>query len=160
LHRRDRRLLLSALGLGLVPVAPGTVGSFATAALILAAEAGLGLGWQAAAVLFGLGSLATLILAGDARRPDGGTDPGWVVTDEVAGQSIASAAALAWGLLVPALAAFFLFRLFDVLKPGYVGRLERLEGGLGVLADDLGAGVAAAAIVCLLGWSGTFAALS
>jgi phosphatidylglycerophosphatase A len=46
--------------------------------------------------------------------------------------------------------AFLLFRYFDITKPSYIGRLDKLEGGLGVMADDLLAGVVAALCTGLL----------
>ena len=130
MRARGRRILLSAFGLGLVPVAPGTVGSIATAGAVLGAEVWLGAGLETAGLLFLLGSVATLLMAADAESSGSGKDPGWVVTDEVAGQAIASAAALAWGLALPALAALLLFRLFDVWKPAYIGRLGGLNRAL------------------------------
>ncbi len=74
-------------------------------------------------------------------------DPGAVVLDEVAGQwtaatvlLLARPGVLSAGALV---GSFLLFRLFDVLKPWPVRRLERLPGGVGITADDLAAGVLA-----------------
>jgi phosphatidylglycerophosphatase A len=73
-------------------------------------------------------------------------DPGWVVIDEVAGQWIAllGLARPAWpGLL----AAFVLFRLLDIAKPGPIGWADRQRGAVGVMADDVIAGAVAAAIL-------------
>jgi phosphatidylglycerophosphatase A len=63
-----------------------------------------------------------------------------VVVDEVLGQWIALAALTAWSWPW-ALVAFALFRLFDIVKPWPVWKLERLPGGTGIVLDDLGAGV-------------------
>jgi phosphatidylglycerophosphatase A len=142
--------LLTAFGLGLSPWAPGTVASLATALLVVALGALGRVGYLAALLLFAYGTIATLALAGRARRPDGGGDPGWVVSDEVAGQALASATGLAFGLWLPGLLAFVLFRAFDIGKPGPIRQLEALPGGIGVLADDLGAGVLASAGVVLV----------
>jgi phosphatidylglycerophosphatase A len=73
------------------------------------------------------------------ERESGRQDPGFVVIDEVAGQWVALA-------IAPidaghALLGFVLFRLFDIVKPWPVRRLERLHGGTGIMLDDLGAGV-------------------
>ena len=144
-------LLLSAFGLGTSPWMPGTVGSLGTLLVIwLLPATALG-----QALLCGLlllyGTLATLKYAHLAKGPDGQGDPGWVVSDEVAGQALACAAALPLGGGWPALlAAFVLFRLFDILKPGPVGALERIPGAAGVLLDDIGAGILAGAGVILL----------
>ncbi|MDA1196193.1 MAG: phosphatidylglycerophosphatase A, partial [Planctomycetota bacterium] len=135
-------LCLTAFGLGLVPAAPGTVASLAVAAALLwlpgSATAFVGL----ALFLLIFGCWATLALAGglgSAGRKHG--DPGWVVSDEVAGQAIATLGVLPaihdWRL---ALLAFVLFRLFDIAKPGPVGAAERRPVAWGVLLDDLVAG--------------------
>lgn len=72
-------------------------------------------------------------------------DPGRVVVDEVAGQLIALMAVSSrlWVLsdFVTVLAAFILFRIFDIVKPYPAHKLEGLPGGLGVMADDLVAGM-------------------
>jgi phosphatidylglycerophosphatase A len=81
----------------------------------------------------------------------GRKDPGHIVVDEVAGQwiTIAGAAALNWKAW---LAAFVLFRLFDIWKPAPVRQLERVPGGVGVMADDVMAGVYGALVLAVGGW--------
>jgi len=95
----------------------------------------------AAFVFTGLGYWAL------ARLPETGEDPGWVVIDEAAGQSLALAAATGW---VGVLLAFALFRLFDITKPGPVGWADRQKGPFGVMADDVIAGAMAAAVILVL----------
>lgn len=77
-------------------------------------------------------------------------DPQVVVVDEVAGQMLAfvfvPATASPWVMLV----GFILFRLFDIWKPYPVRRLEALESGLGIMADDVLAGIYAAIILGLI----------
>jgi phosphatidylglycerophosphatase A len=74
-----------------------------------------------------------------AERHFGRTDPGQVVIDEVMGMLITLFLnPVGW---LGALAAFFLFRIFDVIKPYPANRLERLHGGVGVMADDAMAAV-------------------
>jgi phosphatidylglycerophosphatase A len=131
-------VLLSTVGyIGYFPVAPGTVGSAAglvVYALVIAA----GRGWvEVAAILavFAVGVWAATI----AERYFGGIDPGPVVIDEVLGMLITLA-------FVPvgvkgAVVGFVVFRVFDVVKPFPAGRLERLHGGFGVMADDAAAAV-------------------
>jgi phosphatidylglycerophosphatase A len=80
-----------------------------------------------------------------ARR--GQADPGPIVLDEVAGQWLALAV-VALGRSQAAgpremAVAFVLFRVLDVVKPWPIRRLERLPGGWGIVADDLGAALAA-----------------
>ncbi len=75
-------------------------------------------------------------------------DPGHVVIDEVAGQLIALIAIpLRWKYLI---LSFILFRAFDIVKPSPLRRLERIEGGAGIVLDDVGAGVYALVIAHLL----------
>jgi len=97
--------------------------------------------------------LAGVPLSTRTARALGSKDPGCIVIDEIAGQILASAAvplfryptpkmeALAW------LGSFFLFRLFDVWKPGPIERLQDLPEGWGIVADDVGAGLLAAGCV-------------
>jgi phosphatidylglycerophosphatase A len=81
-------------------------------------------------------------------RASGQKDPQIVVIDEVAGQLVALIAApLAWKTFLTSL---ILFRAFDILKPFPIRRLERLPEGLGIVVDDLGAGLYALAIMHLL----------
>jgi len=97
--------------------------------------------------------LAGVPLSTRTARALASKDPGCIVIDEIAGQFLASAAvplfryptlraeALAWA------ASFFLFRLFDVWKPGVIGRLQDLPEGWGIVADDVAAGLLAAGCV-------------
>jgi phosphatidylglycerophosphatase A len=144
------RLVLSLFGVGRVPGIPGTYASLVTAAA-LAALRYEGLApwlWPAVATAV-VASAVTLWLAGPAVEASDDGDPSWVVTDEVAGQALAIAFAyvLPGGGFAPCVAAFLFFRAFDVAKPPPIRTLERLPGGLGVLADDWAAGLVAGALV-------------
>jgi phosphatidylglycerophosphatase A len=131
-------ILLATFGcVGYFPVAPGTAGSAAAlllfAALRLAASPALEMAVIVA--LFGLGCWA----GSAVEEHYGRTDPGVVVLDEVVGMLLTL-------LLVPvswsgALAGFFLFRGFDIVKPFPARQCERLRGGLGIMADDVVAGL-------------------
>ncbi|MCS7043724.1 MAG: phosphatidylglycerophosphatase A [Bryobacteraceae bacterium] len=142
-------VLATWFGCGYSPVAPGTAGSLGA----LAAAWLLHL-WIRPPMWIYAGLALALLLpavwaAGAVARSRGVEDPGLVVVDEVAGQWIALAAA---GSFTPwqAAAAFFLFRLFDILKPWPVRSLERLPGGWGIVADDAAAGVYAATAMAVL----------
>ncbi len=133
---------------GYFPFAPGTVGSAAgLVAYVLIRWAG--------SPLVEAGAIAALFAAGvwagtTAERYFGGIDPGPVVIDEVVGMLITLAfVPVGWS---GALAGFFLFRLFDVLKPWPARSLERLHGGLGVMADDAMAAVYANLALRLSMW--------
>ena len=81
-------------------------------------------------------------------RASGLKDPQFVVIDEVAGQLVALIAVpLEWKTFLTGL---ILFRIFDILKPPPVRRLERLPEGFGIVVDDLGAGLYALIVMHLL----------
>ena len=127
--------LATAFGIGYTPFAPGTAGSAGGLllwALLPQSPAAQG---TAILVIFVVGVWAGSV----AERHFGTTDPGAVVIDEVMGTLVTFFMnPVGWG---GALAGFLLFRLFDVLKPFPANRLERVGGGLGVMADDLMAAV-------------------
>ncbi len=142
-----RRLLLSAFGLGWIPPIPGTVASAATVGAVLAVHgAAFGPATPLLLALLAFGIVTTLVLGGSLSTPDGHGDPGWVVTDEVAGQAlalvVATASSSASGFWLAGL-SFLLFRVLDITKPGVIGAAERLPRGLGILSDDLIAGAIA-----------------
>ena len=146
---RNRLALTLAtwFGAGYAPVAPGTAGSLA-AIVIAYLLRGSVQPWQ-----FALWALVLAIpavwAAGVTAKIVGRKDPGIVVVDEVIGQwiTIAGANTINWKT---ALAAFLLFRLFDIWKPPPVRQLEALPGGIGINADDAMAGVYGALVVYLL----------
>ncbi|NTV81952.1 MAG: phosphatidylglycerophosphatase A, partial [Candidatus Aminicenantes bacterium] len=86
------------------------------------------------------GAAYSAVHAAEHGRPD----PGRIVIDEVVGQLLALA--FLPGAWVPVAVAFALFRFFDIIKPWPIRRLERLPGGWGIMADDVGAGLAAAVL--------------
>jgi phosphatidylglycerophosphatase A len=88
--------------------------------------------------------------AGETARQSGIEDPRFVVVDEVVGQWLALAGARVFNWK-SWLAAFVLFRLFDIWKPFPVRQLESLPGGLGIVADDLMAGLYAALVLFIAG---------
>lgn len=133
-------------GIGYFPFASGTVASAVAlplAALILFHGGAVALA-VASLVAFAIGVWA----CGDHVRATGREDPSECVIDEVAGQWLACAFA---PLSLPAFAlAFVLFRLFDIWKPWPVSWADReLPGGLGVMTDDMIAGLMAGVLVAV-----------
>ena len=129
-------LIASGGGLGYAPIAPGTAGS-AGGVIIYLAMTGWPLAWQAGlvAAIVIVGVWAAHVAAACFERED----PSEVVIDEVAGQLVTL---LATGVTISgAVAGFFLFRLLDIVKPWPANRLERLHGGVGIMADDVAAAV-------------------
>jgi phosphatidylglycerophosphatase A len=90
-----------------------------------------------------LGVLAAAAYSSELKK----TDPRQVVIDEAAGQFLVFLSITPdWTLLV---IGFLLFRLFDILKPFPIRRLERLPGGWGIMADDIAAALMAKALLHL-----------
>ncbi len=140
--------LATWFGCGYAPKGPGTAGSLGgiVVAVLLAHLAGLA-PWHllilaAAVTPVGIWAASRTALIRNTK------DPQIVVIDEVLGQWIALAAVAPMNPFHLA-AAFVLFRLFDIFKPWPVRRLEALPGGVGIIADDLMAGVYAAAVLAL-----------
>ncbi len=137
-------------GCGFSPFAPGTAGSLG--ALVPAVLLWHYAGWKP--WHFGLLAAAAILpgvwAADREARARMKKDPGLVVIDEVIGVWIAAAGAttLNWKSW---LAAFALFRLFDIWKPAPVRQLERLPGGWGIVADDVMAGIYAALVLFTAG---------
>jgi phosphatidylglycerophosphatase A len=142
------RLIATFFGAGYFPFAPGTF-----TCMIVAL--GYRFGAARLALLPYLGLIAAIFVIGVAAadihsKALGQKDPRPVVIDEVAGQLIALCALPAeWGWIF---AGFFLFRVFDVLKPGPIRAAERLPGGWGIMADDVLAGLVSALIVHAARW--------
>lgn len=151
------RIVATFLYVGYLGPGPGTWGSLAAilAAMLITLAAGP---WLLLAAIFAAvaaGWWATLALTADAP----GSDPAEIVIDEVAGQWIALLPVVfgaAWAGMPPTalwpgwIAAFVLFRLFDITKWGPVGWADRRHGATGVMLDDIIAGLLAALGVVLL----------
>ncbi len=144
-------LLATWFGCGLAPKAPGTVGSLSAALIAVVLHEYAGFVWWHYLVLAALMLLPAVWSAGATASALSLKDPQIVVIDEVLGQWIAFAGAREF-TPVSYLAAFALFRLFDIWKPWPVRQLESLPSGWGINADDLMAGVYAALVLFVAGW--------
>jgi phosphatidylglycerophosphatase A len=145
---RTKIVLATWFGAGFSPRVPGTVGTLFAAPLVVL------LWWIGAwpLHLFAIAAVTSLGLwaAADAETHWNRKDPRQVVIDEAAGFLLTT-------FLVPPraellLAAFVLFRVSDILKPWPAGRLERLPGAWGIMADDLAAGLYANLAVQVARW--------
>lgn len=150
LRKTMAAVLSTFFGAGLAPKAPGTVGTLAAVPLYLALrKLPLPLYLAFVAKLFAAGVVAS----GEMER-EWGKDPSRVVIDEVCGLLVALVSRPKSVRAV--IAGFVLFRIFDILKPPPVSTLEkRLDGGLGIMADDIAAGAMAAGVLAVakrLGW--------
>jgi phosphatidylglycerophosphatase A len=127
-----------------VPVAPGTVASALTVLVLWLVP----FSHSALVVCFVIVTLVGTWAAHRAERVLGRKDPGAIVIDEVVGMTLS---VLAFPLTLPTLAVgFLLFRLFDITKPFPARTSQRAPGGLGVMLDDLLAGLYAAGVLALL----------
>jgi phosphatidylglycerophosphatase A len=140
------KLISTWFGCGYSPKAPGTAGSLAALAIGIVLHEYLGFVWWQFAALAAVVFIPAVWAAGVTARSSGLKDPQFVVIDEVIGLwiSLAGAQAYNWKSY---LAAFALFRLFDIWKPPPVRQLEALPGGWGINLDDLMAGVYAALVL-------------
>jgi phosphatidylglycerophosphatase A len=136
------KLVATGLGSGYSKVAPGTAGSLVGLVLFLPL---VGRPWlvqlAATAVVTVVGALAADRVARLLDRKD----PGLVVVDEVVGQWV-TFVSLPFTPAI-AFAGFVLFRVMDVFKPWPARALERLPGGIGIVADDVAAGIYAQLIL-------------
>ncbi len=134
---------------GLIPIAPGTMGSIAAAflSIIVAIYSPLEntLDFVLLAIIF---SALTLYAGGAVADATGNKDPGIVVMDEFAGMALTLSFV---SISVTAVAAaFLLFRIFDIVKPYPVSSLQNIPGAMGILLDDLAAALFAGAFLIAL----------
>jgi phosphatidylglycerophosphatase A len=135
------RIIATVFGVGRLRPGPGSWASAATVFTWLLLTRGLVPQWQAWATLL-LATVALVIgipAADRVARASGIQDPPFVVIDEVVGQLITLIAVpVSWKSLV---LGFILFRGFDIAKPPPIRNLEHLPGGLGIMMDDVVAGL-------------------
>ncbi|HSE18261.1 MAG TPA: phosphatidylglycerophosphatase A [Pyrinomonadaceae bacterium] len=147
-------LSIATCGVGYLPLAPGTFGSLvAVGIFLLLARLLTGSSLVLAILVAIVGvTLAGIWAATRTEQLSGRKDPGKVVVDEVAGQFIALfplTLFTRWSILA-VIFSFILFRFFDIVKPYPANRLQELNGGAGVMFDDLVAGVYGAVIVSII----------
>ena len=166
-----KKLLTSCFGLGWLPVAPGTWGSLPPAivfALMCHLNASVATVSIIMAALASVGSVVCVKFAPAIVASTGKTDPREVVADEFAGQAITFLAISfliagpfpAGQIWIIALLGFVVFRLFDIVKPWPIRKLEKLPGGWGILSDDLLAGAYAGIVLVLCHTTGLIEYLS
>jgi phosphatidylglycerophosphatase A len=146
--RSPVQFLAFGFGSGLAPKAPGTAGTLAAIPLYLLV-AHWSLPYYTGFIL--VSALLGIWICGEASRQLGVHDHGGIVWDEFVGFWITL-----WALPVSwqwVLAGFVAFRVFDVLKPWPIGWLDRkIHGGLGIMLDDIIAGLMACAVLHSIRW--------
>ncbi len=143
-------LVATVFGAGRLKPGPGTWGSLVATLLwwLIASHLASALRVPVLVLLIVVVVAVGIPAATLEARGCGKHDPSHVVIDEVAGQWVTLLAVpLGWK---PLLAGFILFRVFDILKPFPIRRLERLPEGTGIVVDDLGAGVYGLIVMQLL----------
>lgn len=138
------------LGVGHLRPGPGTWGSAVTVLLWFVAARAMPTSWRAPVAIIWVVLITAIGIPAATReaRRSQAKDPSHVVVDEMAGQLVTLIAApLQWKTL---LLGFILFRCFDIVKPPPVRQLERLREGVGIVMDDIGAGLYALVALQLL----------
>jgi len=141
--------IATAGGAGFSPVAPGTAGSIVGVFIYLVIEwLRIGAYYPHVIIFF----FIVGIWASSRVENLWGHDSSRIVIDEVVGQMITYGVAAGRYQLSAfhILLGFGLFRLFDIVKPFPIRYLEKFKGGLGVIADDVGAGIFALAVLTLV----------
>lgn len=155
-----RATMLTVCGLGTLPKMPGTFGSLPVVAIALGATI---IGSPSALIILMLAlliiaSVVTVVFGDWAELNWKRSDPGCVVSDEVAGQALTylmvpwmhvliTGGSISVVLLI--IIGFIAFRALDILKPPPINQLQSLHGGWGILADDLLAGLGAGLLTWL-----------
>jgi phosphatidylglycerophosphatase A len=144
------RVIATFFGAGYFPKAPGTFATLATLPLYLILRR-----LPAPLYILSLGKLIVLgVIASDVMEKEWGHDPSRVVIDEVCGLLI-TLISRPKGFKEIALGTA-LFRFFDIVKPPPVGTIDKkVKGGIGIMADDIAAGVMSALILLMVrkkGW--------
>ena len=147
-------LVIATCGVGYLPLMPGTYGSLVAVGIFLGlTQVAKGNALIAVVLVLIVAVTFAGIWAGSRTEAlSGRKDPGKVVVDEVAGQliSLFPLTLFARWSSVAVIISFILFRFFDIVKPYPARRLEALKGGMGIMCDDLVAGVYGAGITAIV----------
>jgi phosphatidylglycerophosphatase A len=143
-------VLATWFGCGYFPWGPGTVASVAAVGIAAVLHMYAQAGRMTLLVLVAVLVVPAVWASSEAARAMGDEDPKQVVVDEVLGQwvTLLGASALSWRSFALGLV---LFRVFDIWKPWPVRQFEKLPEGVGIIADDLAAGVYGALILYIGG---------
>lgn len=132
------KLIGTGMGLGYIPLAPGTMGSLG--GCLVAVVIKQYTAWPDVLLAFLIFLFFLIgVYCSDKLETDWGKDPSRIVIDEIVGMWIALWALPSGWLYI--LAAFILFRFFDIYKPLFIRKLENLKGGWGIMMDDVLAGI-------------------
>lgn len=131
------KILATFFGVGFFPLAPGTLTSLIV--VILYKFFLHSLNWPLYLLIFLCIFFIGVFVSGIYSTESGKTDPRRIVIDEACGQLIVLfQMPTSW---FPLLLGFFLFRLFDIIKPYPIRKVEKLKKGWGIMMDDIAAAV-------------------
>lgn len=141
-------IIATGFGAGYFPYGPGTMGAILAMAIYIGLSFTLSYSSQFIVLLALIVVFTVLgVWSGTVSEKYWGEDPSRVVVDEMVGQWIVMTAipqSLGWKYM---LASLILFRFFDIVKPLGVRKMEQLGGGLGIMADDILAGIYGAMVL-------------
>lgn len=134
-------IIASGLYTGYFPIASGTVASVLAMGIyyLISPLNNLSVFLLGYILTLSGGTLIGIITATEAEKMYGEKDSHKIVIDEIVGYMFAMF--LVPTTLVNMIAVFFIFRIFDVIKPGPIRKMEKLEGGMGVMLDDILSGI-------------------
>lgn len=145
-------MIATGFGAGFSRLAPGTAGALVATLGWLALSYFVSATFLLIITILLIGVFTILgIMAGDKLEPFWGEDSQRIVVDEMVGVWIALLA-VPGNDLIYAAAAFVLFRLFDIFKPLGIRRMESFKGGVGVMMDDILAGVYSCVLLIGVRW--------
>ena len=143
------KVLATGFGSGLVPLAPGTIGTLVGIPVCLVC---LPFSWPLRFLFVIVLSALAIFISGRAEMIYQEKDDQRIVIDEIAGFQVTMLPVAITGLNL--CVAFVLFRIFDIWKPFPIRNLQQLSGGWGVVIDDVVAGVYAGILLLALNYSG------
>jgi phosphatidylglycerophosphatase A len=139
------KLLATGFASGLVPFAPGTIGTLVGVGICLICWS---LPWLLRLLIVIFLLVLAIYIAGRAEQVYRKKDDQRIVIDEIAGFQVAMLPITITGLHL--LVGFVLFRIFDILKPFPLRDLQKISGGLGIVLDDVAAGIYTGVLMLLL----------
>jgi len=144
----DKLIKLIATGFytGFVPVAPGTAASILALIIYLLLPENHALYWMILIVLI----IGGTIVSGEAEKMFKEKDSSCIVIDEICGYML-TMAFLPKNLHL-AIIGFFLFRTLDIIKPSFVKEVEKLQGGIGIMLDDIVSGMICSLVLHIVHW--------
>lgn len=145
MNEKAIKFLSTGFGSGLMPIAPGTVGTLVGIPVCLLC---LPLPWFGRLLVVLVLSALSIYITGRAEEIYQKKDDQRIVIDEIVGFQVTMLPVTITTLHI--CIGFVLFRVFDILKPFPLNHLQKLRGGWGVVMDDVGAGIYAGALMLLL----------